>query len=327
MLRELNGRLPQGRLYGELTWGERHATRKRFFEMLKTCRELKRPPVASGNVHMANRDEYMIHAFLTAMRTGKCLKGDRLPTVDPACYLQPPEEFEKPFRAHDAVEALYNATELAVRCSWKWPERSWLVPPPPDLPPGMRPIDHLREMVVPRLKEKYGRWDSTIRTRLDFELEIIEGQGFETFFLIVGDVVREAHRRGYKTLGRGSAGDSIVSYGLDISQVDPIRYDLYFERFLNPERSSPPDIDLDFSWTHRDEMVKYVEERYGPDKVSSVGTIVTRKSSTLFRFTSRCMWADWCCRRSRSLATRLSIERRRDLSSRSTTCATARKSG
>ncbi len=282
ILRELHEKLPPGRLFGELTWGERSPTRKRFFAMLKACRELERPPVAGGNIHMATRADYLVHALLTAMRTGRCIR-DKLPAVDPACVLQPPDQFAAPYQAYNAKEALINAVELAVRCAWKWPERKWLIPDPPDLPPGKRHIDHLREMVTVRLREKYRQWNGAIRARLEKELVAIEEQGFATFFLIVGDVVQEARRRGYRTLGRGSAGDSIVSYGLDISQVDPIRYDLYFERFLNPERSSPPDIDLDFSWQHRDEMVQYVEERYGPERVASVGTIVTLGLRSAFR--------------------------------------------
>ncbi len=282
LFRELHEKLPPGRLFGELTWGERSITKKRFFKMLKECRRLKRPPVATGNVHMASKDEYLIHAILTAMRTGRCLK-DKIPVVDPSCYFQTPEDFERPFRDHNIPEALINARELAQRVAWEWPERKWLVPPPPDLPPGKRPIDQLKEEVVPRLRRKYKKWTPEVQARLDMELRVIDEHGFANFFLIVADVVREATRRGYRTLGRGSAGDSIVSYGLDISQVDPIRYDLYFERFLNPSRSSPPDIDLDFAWTHRDEMVEYVEERYGRDKVASVGTIITTGLKSAFR--------------------------------------------
>jgi len=288
VLSELDGRIPPGRLYGELVWGERPIARKRFFAMLRACRELGRPMVATGNVHMASRDEYIIHAILTAMRTGRCLK-DKIPVVDPSCFLHTPDEFEKPFRAQNVQDALMNAQELAIRCAWEWPERKWLIPPPPDLPPGKRPIDQLRRTVTPRLKEKYRKWTPEIQARLDKELRIIDENGFANFFLIVADVVREANRRGYRTLGRGSAGDSIVSYGLDISQVDPIRYDLYFERFLNPERSSPPDIDLDFSWTHRDEMVQYVEERYGRSKVASVGTIITLGLRSAFRETGKAL--------------------------------------
>ena len=286
VFRELHEKIPPGRLFGELTWGERSITRKRFFAMLKECRRMGRPPVATGNVHMTSRDEYIIHAILTAMRTGLCLK-DKIPTVDPACFLQDPSEFEKPFRAQNVPEALMNAQELAIRCAWDWPDRKWLIPPPPDLPPGKRPIDHLREKVTPRLREKYKKWTPIIQARLEKELAIIGDHGFANFFLIVADVVEESRRRGYRTLGRGSAGDSIISYGLDISQVDPIRYDLYFERFLNPERSSPPDIDLDFSWTHRDEMVQYVEERYGQSKVASVGTIITLGLKSSFRETGK----------------------------------------
>lgn len=282
ILRELHDKIPPGRLFGELTWGERSLTRKKFFKMLRESRRLERPVVATGNVHMASKDEYIIQAILTAVRTGRCLK-DRIPLVDPSCHLKLFSEFEKPFHDQNVQDALMNANELAVRCAWKWPERKWLIPPPPDLPQGKRPIDQLREKVIPRLREKYKKWTPEIQSRLDMELRVIDEQGFANFFLIVSDVVEESHRRGYRTLGRGSAGDSIVSYGLDISQVDPIRYDLYFERFLNPERSSPPDIDLDFSWKHRDEMVEYVEQRYGQEKVASVGTIITLGLKSAFR--------------------------------------------
>jgi len=282
VFRELHDKIPPGRLFGEVTWGERSLTRKRFFRMIRECRRLGRPPVATGNIHMASPDDYMVHAILTAMRTGRCLK-DKLPTVDPACHLKEPTDFERPYQDQSVPEALMNARELAQRCAWEWPERKWLIPPPPDLPRGRRPIDILHETVAPRLREKYGKWTHQIKSRLERELRIIDENGFANFFLIVADVVREANRRGYRTLGRGSAGDSIVSYGLDISQVDPIRYNLYFERFLNPERSSPPDIDLDFSWQHRDEMVGYVEEKYGQDKVASVGTIITMALKSSFR--------------------------------------------
>ncbi|HEX9744132.1 MAG TPA: DNA polymerase III subunit alpha [bacterium] len=275
-IKELHKKIPPGRLYGELYWGARSVTRKRFLAVLKTCRMLKRPVTTSGNIYMSEPEEFRVHALMTAMRTGRCLR-DKLPIVDPDLHIKTPEEFHAPFMAYNLHDAILNAMEIANRCSWRWPVRTWHIPDPPDLPRGKRPIDHLRDIVIPKLKRKYKNWDGRtgpVAERLNMELDIIDEHGFASFFLIVGDVVREAHERGYRTLGRGSAGDSIVSYGIDISQVDPIRYDLYFERFLNPERSSPPDIDLDFAWTHRDEMVEYIEKKYGPERVASVGTIV-----------------------------------------------------
>jgi len=288
VFRELHEKIPPGRLFGEIVWGERSVTKRKFFAMIKECRRLGRPPVATGNVFMASQDEYLAHAILTAMRVGKCLR-DKIPTVDHACYLKAPSEFEIPYNDFNVPEAMINARDLAGRCAWEWPERKWLIPPPPDLPQGRCPIDRLKDIVVPRLKQKYKTWTPALQSRLDMELRVIDEHGFANFFLIVSDVVEESKKRGYRTLGRGSAGDSIVSYGLDISQVDPVRYDLYFERFLNPERSSPPDIDLDFSWTHRDEMVGYVEERYGRDKVASVGTIITLGLKAAFRETGKAL--------------------------------------
>ena len=291
ILDELHGKIAPGRLFGELVWGERSATRRRFFAVMKKCRELKRPVTSSGNIYMADSEEYRIHAILTAMRAGRCLK-DKLPMVDRGCILKPPDEFHAPYKAYNLQEAIINASEIASRCSWEFPGHIWHIPVPDGLPQGKRPIDHLRDMVVPRLKKKYKGWDGktgAVAERLNMELDVIGRHGFAAFFLIVEDVVREAHYRGYRTLGRGSAGDSIVSYGLDITQVDPIRYDMYFERFLNPERSSPPDIDLDFSWKHRDEMVEYVEGKYGSDRVSSVGTVITLGLKSAFREVGKAM--------------------------------------
>ncbi|MDX1698917.1 MAG: hypothetical protein R3308_11545, partial [Thiohalobacterales bacterium] len=106
--------------------------------------------------------------------------------------------------------------------------------------------------------------------RLRFELEVIEEKGFSPYFLVVDDIIRRARREGMRTVGRGSAACSLVSYCLGITHVDPLALGLHFERFLNPERSSPPDIDLDFSWRDRDRILEYVYDRYGADHVAMI---------------------------------------------------------
>jgi len=114
-------------------------------------------------------------------------------------------------------------------------------------------------------------------------LEVIDELGFADYFLIVWDIVREAHKRNMLTVGRGSAANSLVAYCLKLTQVDPLEHNLYFERFLNRGRTSPPDVDLDFSWRERDEIVRYVFEKYGYDKVAMISTTVTFRARSAFR--------------------------------------------
>jgi DNA polymerase III alpha subunit len=123
--------------------------------------------------------------------------------------------------------------------------------------------------------------------RLLMELGVIKDLNFCDYFLVVWDIVKEAKRRGMMTIGRGSAANSIVSYCLGLTQVDPLKYNLYFERFLNKGRSSPPDVDIDFSWKERDEIVKYVFDKYGYENVAMISTHVTFRARSAFRETAK----------------------------------------
>jgi DNA polymerase III alpha subunit len=122
---------------------------------------------------------------------------------------------------------------------------------------------------------------------LEYELSIIEELHFTDYFLIVWDIVQEAKKRGILTIGRGSAANSLVAYCLELTQVDPIKLNLYFERFLNKARSNPPDVDLDFSWKERDEIVKYVFEKYGFERVAMISTTITFRARSAFRETAK----------------------------------------
>jgi DNA polymerase III alpha subunit len=115
------------------------------------------------------------------------------------------------------------------------------------------------------------------------ELSVISEMGFSNYFLIVWDIVNEAKRRGMMTIGRGSAANSLVAYCLEITQIDPLQHNLYFERFLNKARSSPPDFDIDFSWKERDEIIKYIFEKYGYERVAMISTTVTFRARSAFR--------------------------------------------
>ncbi len=141
----------------------------------------------------------------------------------------------------------------------------------------------LRQLAYEGMTRRYGNDTGEAQARIEKELGIIDGQGFNAYFLITYDVVRYARHRGFYHVGRGSGANSIVAYCLEITDVDPIELDLYFERFLNPERASPPDFDLDFSWRDRDEIIRYLFDTYGADHVALLGAFTTFQQSALTR--------------------------------------------
>jgi DNA polymerase III alpha subunit len=137
------------------------------------------------------------------------------------------------------------------------------------------------------LSKKFESIDDKTKNRLEYELNVINELNFVDYFLIVWDIVQEAKRRGMITIGRGSAANSLVAYCLELTQVDPMKLNLYFERFLNKARSGPPDVDIDFSWKERDEIVKYVFEKYGYERVAMISTTVTFRARSAFRETAK----------------------------------------
>ena len=155
------------------------------------------------------------------------------------------------------------------------------------LPPDETAYSLLWKICFKGLESRYSSISDSIIKRLQYELEVIDELGFCDYFLIVWDIVREARIREMVTIGRGSAANSLVSFCLGLTQVDPIEQNLYFERFLNRGRTSPPDVDLDFSWKERDEIVKYVFEKYGYDKVAMISTTVTFRARSAFRETAK----------------------------------------
>ena len=145
----------------------------------------------------------------------------------------------------------------------------------------------LLQIVNEGLVKKYNQITKEIYNRLNNELEVIKDQNLSDYFLIVWDIINEAKKRGMMFIGRGSAGNSLVAYCLGFTQVDPIKHKLYFERFMNKVRKSVPDIDIDFSWKERDEIVKYVFEKYGFDKVAMISTTITFRARSAFRETAK----------------------------------------
>ncbi len=271
LLRALSERLPGGGLYGELVYTGDDSSARRCREVLETCRLLKRPAAATNAVRFAGSGSFEVHRTLRAIGQKSTIwKARRL--AHPACSLKSPAEMRALFPRHP--EVLANTLRIAGECAveldlggWKFPSLS--------LQEGETPFSALWKRSFDGLKSRYRPLTKTAVERLRSELEVIEEKGFSPYFLIVDDIVRQAREWGMRTVGRGSAAGSLVSYCLGITHVDPISLRLHFERFLNPERSSPPDIDLDFSWRDRDRILNYVYKTYGNDRVAMISTHVT----------------------------------------------------
>lgn len=264
------------RLYAELRPGGTAP------EVMRLARELGIPSVATNAVHFLDPAEFIIHRLLRAI---DC--NTKLSRLDPAglaprsAWLKPPHEMAKAFAR--SPEALENVVRIAAACAVDWEFRGFVFP---DFAgPGK---DHALEMLRARSYEgarhRYGipkgeELSCEIVERLEHELAIIGEKGFASYFLIVEDIISRFPR----TCGRGSAAASIVSYSLGITHVDPIEHRLFFERFLNPGRKDAPDIDVDFPWDERDEVLGYVFEKYGTERVAMVANHVCLRARAAVR--------------------------------------------
>jgi error-prone DNA polymerase len=236
-------------LYAELRPGKaRHA-------LLAAARHLGLPVVATNGVVAAHEDEWSRHRLLRAIALNTTLSLLPAEEVWPQqAWLCPPEQLARYFP--DCSEALRNAEGIAERCTYTIPIGTRTVPPRVADTAGA--FDQLRELTFAGARWRYPVMTQELRDRLDLELRIIGQKGFADYFLVVRDIVR----KGPTHCGRGSVANSVVSYCLGITHVDPLAAKLVFERFLNLERSDPPDIDLDFPWDERDQVLEYVFRRY-----------------------------------------------------------------
>jgi len=235
------------------------------------AKEQAMPMVATNNVHYVEMEEYKIKELLNAIDNNVPvdeLSGYR--TVEQ--YLKSTKEMARLFK--DLPEAIDATKEIASRCNLVL-ELGTPRFPKFDLPRGETALGCLSKLAFNGAVGKYGSLTAKIRYRLEQELGTINKLGFCGYFLVVWDIIRWAHERGIKCQARGSAVDSLVVYVLDISNVDPIKHDLLFERFMHPLRREPPDIDLDIDRRRRDEVRDYVYEKYGAENVACVGTINT----------------------------------------------------
>ena len=219
------------------------------------------PTVATNDVHYLRREDSFAHDALLCIQTQSFLADeDRMRLSSDEFYLKSPEEMAERFK--DYPEALASTAEIAARCNVTLEFGTYRLPTYP-VPDGHTENSYLRELCEAGVRRRYGDdLSPEVRERLDYELGVIAEMGFDAYFLIVWDYVDFAKRAGIAVgPGRGSAAGSIVSYALGITDIDPLKYDLLFERFLNPGRKSMPDIDMDFEVLRRDEVIEYVAQK------------------------------------------------------------------
>lgn len=256
--------------------------------LLQLADETGIPLIASNDVHYVKEEDATVHDALLCIQTGKKLAdADRMRFDGTQFYLKSPEQMRALFP--DAPEALENTVKIAERCQVDL-DFSTLHLPGFTAPDGMDNEKYLRKLVRDGLDARYGKPEAEAVSRAEFELQTIVSMGYVDYFLIVWDFIRYAKSRDIIVgPGRGSAAGSIVSYALGITNIDPLTYDLLFERFLNPERVSMPDIDIDFCYERREEVIRYVVDKYGEDHVAQIVTFGTMAARGAIRDVGRVM--------------------------------------
>jgi DNA polymerase-3 subunit alpha len=254
--------------------------------LIEMAQRKKMPLVATGDVHYLRREDALPHEALLCIQSGDSLKNPNHWRFDSdQFFLKSPEEMALDFPGQ--VEALRRTLEVADRCEVEIELGRILLPAFPT-PEGKDAFEHLVSLCEDGLRRRYDTITPELRERLRFELKTIREMGFADYFLIVSDFVSFAKRNGIGVgPGRGSAAGSLVSYCLEITDLDPIRYDLLFERFLNPGRKSMPDIDIDFSVEGRERVINYVAEKYGRDRVAQIITFGTMAARAAVRDAGR----------------------------------------
>ena len=252
-------------------------------KLVKLSRELGIPIVATNDVHYVDKEDAQAQDALLAVQTRKLISDkNRLSMFDsPDFYLRSPEEMQTAFK--DYPDAVENTNTIAGKCQLEIPIGNWILPKYP-LPEGETPESYLRNQVSVNIKLRYPNPSKEVQARVENELDVICGKGFAPYFLIVADFVNWAKEKGIRVgPGRGSAAGSLVSFVLRITSIDPLEHNLPFERFLNPYRPTPPDIDLDFADDRRDEVIAYVTEKYGEKKVAQIITFGTMEARASIR--------------------------------------------
>ncbi len=262
--------------------------------LMDWAKEFSLPLVATNDVHYVEREHWEAHDCLICLQTQSLVADEkRMRYVAEQFYLRTPEEMHELFA--EVPEAVTNTLAVAEKCNLRleFGKLRFPVYHPPD---GLSREKYLHQLVEDGLQRRYGiEWkqpkdvrEKSIVERVEFELKVIEKTGFASYFLIVWDFVDFAKSHGIPVgPGRGSAAGSVVAYLLRITDIDPLRYNLLFERFLNPERISPPDIDMDFCYNRRPEVIDYVRKKYGDDHVAQIITFGTLGAKMVVRDVGR----------------------------------------
>lgn len=276
---------------------QNHGIKEQVFvndKIVEMSKELHIPLVATNDVHYINKEDAKAHDILLCIQTGKTVDDEnRMRYPSGEFYLKSPEEMYEMFSY--VPEAIENTNKIAEECNYDYEFHKSKLPRFP-LDEGIDPYEYLKELCYKGLRERYTNTDTsteegrTLVDRLEYELGVIKQMGYVDYFLIVWDFIRFARENNIMTgPGRGSAAGSIVAYTLGITKIDPIKYNLIFERFLNPDRVSMPDIDSDFCYERRQEVIDYVVEKYGKNNVSQIVTFGTMAARACIRDVGRAM--------------------------------------
>ena len=256
--------------------------------LLRLHNETGIPLVCTNDAHYLRKEDAENHDVLLCIQTGKTGDDEYRLRYEPRnFYIRSTEEMETLFAGYP--DAVANTEKIVEKCQLEFTFGKYHLPEF-KLPEGYDSPTYLRKLCDDGFARRYGQAKPEYRKQLDYELDMIEKMGFTDYFLIVSDFVRYAKSRGIPVgPGRGSAAGSMVSYCLEITDIDPMKYDLYFERFLNPERVSMPDIDMDFGDTRRGEVVEYVRKKYGDDHVAQIVTFGTMAARAAIRDVGRAL--------------------------------------
>jgi len=287
LLRQLANVIEPGRLYAEIYDYGDGTSRSRNCRLLRVAEQLKIEPIATHPAYFARPADWHVHKVLRAIATNDLVGRLEPSQIAPrGAWLQPADILVR--RLEQCGKALENARRLIEACELDL-ELGMPHFPKANLPAGQNACEALRELSFAGLRARYGNPSREAISRLERELQVICKLGFADYFLVVREIVQYARSRGIWCAGRGSAADSLVTYCLGISSVDPIRYRLNFERFLNESRTDWPDIDLDVDWRWRDEVIRFIYRRWGSDRVAMIATHHFYKARSAFRDVARAL--------------------------------------
>ena len=259
-------------------------------KLISLSRKLGVPLVATNDIHYLLSEDAYAQEILLCIQTQHTIIENKRPLSmisSPDFYMKSAEEMKGLFIQYP--EAIDNTLKIADMCQMEIELGKWILPKF-SVPQGETADSFIRKLALEGINKRYGKITQLLDNRLDYELDIISKKGYSTYFLITSDFVNWAKEKNIAVgPGRGSAAGSLVAYVLNITDLDPIIHNLPFERFLNPDRPSPPDIDLDFADDRRDEVINYVTEKYGKDRVAQIITFGTMEARQAIRDVGRAL--------------------------------------